>query len=112
MQHSRTHPVLLRFDDAPSARPDTTQLQLLVVESAAMDSPLLPDFAAFSNGEWAGWCCEFSAMDGRQLPVPERLVPPEMLDWGLAPAGMEVLVSELVGSTHRRRQLQVVPEIG
>ena len=77
-----------------------------------MDSPLLLDFAAFSSGEWAGWRCEFSATDGQHLPVPERLVPPEMLDWGAAPPGMEVMVSELVGSTHKRRQLQVVPEIG
>ena len=79
---------------------------------AAMDSPLLLDFAAFSNGEWAGWRCEFSAADGKHLPVSENFVPPEMLDWGAGPLGMEILVSELVGTTHKRRQLQVVPEIG
>ena len=76
-----------------------------------MDSELLQSFAAHSSGEWAGWRCEFSA-EGRHLPVPERFVPPDLWDWGAAPMGMEVLVSELVGSTHRRRQLQLLPEIG
>ncbi|CAE7540460.1 CPK1, partial [Symbiodinium necroappetens] len=46
-----------------------------------MDSELLHAFAAHSSGEWAGWRCEFSA-EGRHVPVPERFVPPEMLDWG------------------------------
>lgn len=79
------------------------------------DTELTSGFAEFSSGEWAGWQYEFSVLNGEILRVPEPLVPSEVLDWGLAPAGFEILVSEAISvadSQYKRRQLKVLPETG
>jgi len=62
-------------------------------------------------GEWAGWQCEFSPISGELVPLPEKLVPQEMLDWGQAPMGFEILASERLADplTYDRRLLRLMP---
>lgn len=63
--------------------------------------------AATSNllgGDFAGLSANF-ALDGTIIPVPEHLVPKDLLEWGDHPTCLEILVSEEeVSSTAWSRQ--------
>jgi len=87
----------------------------LTVDAVCKESDLALDVARSCEGEWAGWQCDFSSTTGELIPLPDRLVPAELSDWGLSPAGFELLTSEHtvegVGSepAFERRQLRVLP---
>lgn len=84
--------------------------------TAPESSEVAQAFAAVCLGEWAGWQCEFSTTTGKLVPLSADLVPAELADWGMAPVGLQVLVSEswADGSTQaiERRLLRLLPATG
>ena len=64
------------------------------------------------GGDFAGLKATFSA-SGKFLPIPEYLVPAELLEWGQEPSSLEVLVSEEAkGKEWERQIISVLPAIG
>jgi hypothetical protein len=66
------------------------------------------------GGDFAGLSATFDPRDGSFIPVPEQLVPDELLQWGQAPKTLQVLASETVKDAHiiLRNNITVFPEIG
>jgi hypothetical protein len=46
------------------------------------------------EGDFAGYTATYSWPQGRLVPLPEHLVPPELVEWGQVPTGLEILTSE------------------
>jgi len=70
------------------------------------------NFVERTTGEWAGWQCEFSAA-GVLKPVDERFLSQETIDYGMQPAGFELLATETsVGGDLRRRFMRILPAEG
>jgi hypothetical protein len=66
------------------------------------------------GGDFAGLSATFDAVSGRLIPIPERLVPKELLAWGVPPSALEILVSEDIptDSVWNRQTLTILPEVG
>jgi hypothetical protein len=47
-----------------------------------------------TGGDFAGLSATFSPTTGALVPIPEYLVPKELLEWGQAPSSLEIIVSE------------------
>eukprot|EP00928_Gymnodinium_smaydae_P073923 TRINITY_DN57021_c0_g1_i1.p1 TRINITY_DN57021_c0_g1~~TRINITY_DN57021_c0_g1_i1.p1 ORF type:complete len:286 (+),score=66.38 TRINITY_DN57021_c0_g1_i1:424-1281(+) len=69
-------------------------------------------FVEASLGEWAGWQCEFQS-DGALIPVEDRYLDAATIEWGMQPAGFELLCTATVedGALHQRF-LRILPEVG
>ena len=82
---------------------------LLLSATAAMSSRQLR-----LGGEWAGWCCAFSATTGVVSRVPERFCSDSMIEWEQVPTGFEECNSETwaEGSPLLRRTVRLLPEDG
>ena len=66
-----------------------------------------------SDGEWAGWQCDFDVVTGANRPIDERYLPQAMIDWGQQQAGFELLSTERRdGDSLNRRFLRMLPEAG
>ncbi|CAM9568808.1 unnamed protein product, partial [Discosporangium mesarthrocarpum] len=68
-----------------------------------------------SDGEWAGWECRFSHVDGSRIPVPEDYVPESLQEWDVEVWGFETLTSEESRGTEAklyRKRGRVFPEVG
>jgi len=66
------------------------------------------------GGEWAGHRVSFSTEGGLQ-PVPDQYVPDNLLEWGQAPTGFEVLTTESWSGSPAslgRRNVMLLPEDG
>jgi len=46
------------------------------------------------GGEWAGWCCAFSATSGAVQTIGDKYVTSHMLEWDQVPRGFEELTTE------------------
>ena len=70
------------------------------------------------GGDFAGLTATFDPGDGSFIPVPQHLVPEELLEWGQEPRCLEVLVSEELRSeengedTMARTTVTVLPATG
>lgn len=83
-------------------------------------SPELPGRYGFSNlslesaieGEWFGFEGTFG-QDGKALPIPDRYVPDEFREWGVAPCGFDVVTSSRVkeGVLYVKRT-RALPSVG
>ncbi len=63
----------------------------VVVSSSAVTTPS----GGILGGDYAGLHATFSSVcPGELVPVPERLVPPSMVEWGAIPPCLETLTSE------------------
>jgi hypothetical protein len=66
------------------------------------------------GGDFAGYFATYDK-EGILLPVPEYLVPKDLLEWDAAPPALEVLVSEAESTetkTWTRQELKVLPATG
>lgn len=65
------------------------------------------------GGDFAGLSANFSP-DGALIPVPEYLIPKDLLEWGEHPSCLEVLVSEAEASPTEwsRQTISVLPAVG
>lgn len=69
-------------------------------------------FLERTEGEWAGYQCDFSA-NGELRPVNDRYLSEEAIDYGMRPAGFELLTTErVVGGDLHRRFLRMLPADG
>ena len=69
-------------------------------------------FAEANVGEWAGWQCEFKP-DGTLLPVDDRYLDAATIEYGMQPAGFEILCTAAVeGGELQRRFLRILPAEG
>lgn len=65
-----------------------------------------------TEGEWAGWQCEFDA-DGRLKPVDDKYLDQVTIDYGQQPAGFEVFSTDRVhDGALVRRTLRFLPASG
>ena len=79
-------------------------LRLQLLSSAALSAQALR-----IGGEWAGWCCAFSATSGIVVPVDEKYCTGTMIAYDEIPGGFEELTTEDDGV---RRITRVLPESG
>ncbi|CAM9913651.1 unnamed protein product, partial [Choristocarpus tenellus] len=72
--------------------------------------------ACASDGEWAGWECQFSGFDGSRIAVAEDYVPESLREWDVEVWGFETLTSEQWrtsgGWELYRKRGRVFPEVG
>lgn len=68
------------------------------------------------GGDYACLKATFSPTDGKLIPVPEHLVPNDLLEWGQEPSSLEVLTSEDLEEDGQgltfRNTITVYPAIG
>jgi hypothetical protein len=77
-----------------------------------------------TGGDFAGFSGTFVATTGQLQPIPEYLVPKELLEWGQEPSALEIIVSEeshddsdtdiaaLDCPTWSRQTVTVLPAVG
>ena len=85
------------------AREEVTKREELI--SALKDSA--------AGGEWAGWQCDFDLAGRLKTAEVEQYCSEEMIEWGQAPVGFELLTTEHVTEDSlQRRFLRLLPEDG
>ena len=86
-------------------------IQIMAIHSAKEEASHDKENVLVS-GVFAGLTATFTPK-GSLIPVPEYLVPKELLEWGQAPSCLEVIVSEDVQETTIERQtVSIYPAIG
>ena len=57
------------------------------------------------GGDYAGLSATFNPCNGKYIPIPDRLVPNELIQWGQEPKCLQILVSEdlYVTSDHKHK---------
>lgn len=103
--HKRLEVTALR---ASSSEPLSTVQQPDTDDESVMVLPPVP-----LGGDFAGLSATFNT-DGSLIPIPEKLIPKTLIEWGQAPTALEVLLSEDPANTKpwTRQTVTVLPETG
>ncbi|KAI0564094.1 hypothetical protein FGB62_30g345 [Gracilaria domingensis] len=103
MQHSGIETSVAKtFEEGP-------QRSLFPTPSFGFDNG---DLKTATDGEWFGFEATFSS-HGTLLPIPDRYVPDEFRDWGVAPNGFDTVSSSRVteGALYLKRT-RALPSVG
>ena len=83
-RHSRNHNIIFPFKRGDNIHKAASIIRMA---SSSIDQRLL-------GGDYAGLSATFNPQTGAFIPIPERLIPNEYIQWGQEPKCLQVLVSE------------------